>query len=211
MFIVLEGCDGSGLTTQTKLLSEALKRAKMKVWATKEPTKSEIGILIRKILAKQEKNEKMEDAMYDAKALALLFAADRMMHQKEIRKRLSEGYIVISDRYLLSSYVYQVEEGLSFEWVKCINEGCIAPDITFVLNVPPEVCMERLKGRKNFEIFENEAKLRKIHKRYLKLASLMENVFVIDGDRPKEEVLADILECLKRKYAFGVKEERSGK
>ena len=52
MFIVLEGCDGSGLTTQTKLLSEALKRAKMKVWATKEPTKSEIGILIRKILAK---------------------------------------------------------------------------------------------------------------------------------------------------------------
>ena len=211
MFIVLEGCDGSGLTTQTKLLSEALKRAKMKVWATKEPTKSEIGILIRKILAKQEKNEKMEDAMYDAKALALLFAADRMMHQKEIRKRLSEGYIVISDRYLLSSYVYQVEEGLPFEWVKCINEGCIAPDITFVLNVPPEVCMERLKGRKNFEIFENEAKLRKIHKRYLKLASLMENVFVIDGDRPKEEVLADILECLKRKYAFGVEEERRGK
>ena len=194
IFIVLEGPDGSGQSTQTALLARWFRKKNLRVFVTKEPTNSLIGGIIRSILKKEWK--------VDMKTLQLLFTADRAYHlQMEIEPLLKKGINVISDRYILSNLAFgSLEEDL--EWLKKINSKFPEPDLTFILNVPGKVCAERIaKSRFSFEIFETADKLEKIRKNYLGLKNYQKNTHVIVGDeRRPEEVNKEIVGIVEDYY-----------
>jgi dTMP kinase len=174
IFIVLDGIDGSGTTTHSHLLAGFLKLRKYNVYLTHEPSNSDIGLLIRKYL----KNKDIPPSVD-----ALMFAADRALHYyAEIKKKLSEGFIVISDRYIESSIVYQTcqSDEISLEWVKCINKFAEKPDITIILDIDPKTSLAR-KSQEASDKFENSIFLYKVRKLYLKRAE-EENYFVVDTD-----------------------------
>ena len=190
LFIVFEGPDGSGQSTQTKLLTKWFVKKNHRVFITKEPTTSMIGGIIRSILKKEWK--------VDMKTLQLLFTADRAHHlQMEIIPLLDKGIDVISDRYILSNLAFgSLEEDL--EWLKKINSKFLEPDLTFILNVPGKVCAERIaKSRLSFEIFETAEKLEKIRNNYLKLKNYYKNTHVIIGnERSPEEVNREVVKIV---------------
>lgn len=189
-FITFEGIDGAGLTTQAFELKKHLEAKGYEVYLTKEPTDGIIGSLIRSALRKELK--------MGVQTLALLFAADRMLHLEDIKKLLNSGVIVICDRYRLSSYAYQSIE-LDLEWVKRINEKSISPDVIFIIDVPAFVCVRRLqKQRFHMELYENEKTLEDVREKFLELAKEEKNVFIIDGNRPKEVVGEEIFFNLKK-------------
>ncbi len=192
LFIVFEGPDGSGQTTQAELLVEWFERNGKKVKLTKEPTDNLIGGIIRAALRKEWKT--------DLRTLALLFSADRSHHvETEILPLLRKGVNVVSDRYALSTLVYESIEGLDVEWLWQLNSKFPKPDITFILDVPAEVCIERIaKTRFGFELFETKERLEKIRQRYLELKNIFENTYVIDGTRPIQEVHTEIVSIVRK-------------
>jgi dTMP kinase len=181
IFIVFEGPDGSGQSTQADLLEKWFEKRNVKVYLTKEPTSSLIGGIIRSILKGEWK--------VNMRTLQLLFSADRAHHlQREIIPYLNKGINVISDRYILSTLAFgSPQENL--DWLKKINTNFPEPDLTFILNVPGKVCAERIaKNRFGFEIFETVDKLEKTRQNYLDLKFYHKNTHVIKGDHksPKE-------------------------
>jgi dTMP kinase len=135
MFIVLEGIDGCGKSTQARLLYEWLMEQGKDVLLTAEPTCNRIGTFIREILSGSEK--------VDPKTLALLFTADRCEHLKnEIVPALSEGRIVVSERYYHSTIAYQSAQGVNREWLFDINHFVLEPTLTIFLDVKPEIAVK---------------------------------------------------------------------
>jgi dTMP kinase len=182
VFIVIEGLDGSGKTTQANLLAAELAKTR-KVWLTAEPSQGKIGSFIRNCCL-------YEDTRLPTEAEALLFAADRIEHlQSEIKPALGEGKVVICDRYTYSSLAYQGSAGLSVDWIKTINARALQPDFAILIDVPPEKVVARLKRKKSvMETLETQQKVREVYLRYVEKGELIP----IDGDRPKE-VVAQVL------------------
>lgn len=194
-FIVFEGLDGSGQSTQAGLLKDFLIKKGFKVVLTKEPTlDSEAGKKIRKILDKKEE--------VTAEHLQEFFAQDRKEHlEKVIIPALKKGKIVISDRYFFSSFAYGKASGVDLEWLIKINEKFLLPDITFLLKVSPEICLERIEKRnkgKERTLFEEKEKLEKVWKVYEILLSRFKNIYLIDGEKPIEEVFKEILKIIEK-------------
>lgn len=185
MFIVLEGLDGSGQSTQAGILAAHLNHTK-KSLVTKEPTNNLIGGLIRAQLTKEWSSTQ--------ECLQLLFAADRAHHLKRvIEPALAKGFNVVSDRYMFSSIAYG-SVNLDKEWLKSLNSRFRIPDHTFFLDVPPETCIERMaNSRFEFELFEELNYLKKVRENYLSLAKEYSNFHVIDGDQHKEDVHKEIM------------------
>jgi dTMP kinase len=199
MFIVFEGIDGSGTTTQTKLLADWFQERSLMAHLTWEPSPGRIGRLIREYLAGVVD---VPDVDRHYHSLALLFAADRLDHlAREVEPRLKEGTHVISDRYVLSSLVYQSLH-CDPAWVRGVNCEAIRPHVTFLLDVPVEAALERLARRNLFtisEIYETEEQLTKIRGLYLKAAREMvseHNIIVIDGGAEVDEVKRQIISQL---------------
>lgn len=193
LFIVFEGPDGSGQSTQTQLLGKWFKQKNLKVFMTKEPTNSLIGGIIRVILKKEWK--------VDMKTFQLLFTADRAYHlNKEILPLLKKGINVISDRYILSTLAFGSIE-VDLKWLKQINSKFSEPDFTFILNVPGKVCAERIaKSRFGIEFFETPQKLELIRKNYLKLKNFHQNTYVISGDkRSKKEIHEEVVRIIENR------------
>jgi len=147
-FIVLEGGDGSGTTTQLKRIGDALKLAGVQHWITAEPTDRPEGILIRRVLSGELKR--------DPGTLARLFAADRNEHlrgEDGIFERLERGEAVICDRYVLSSLAYQ---GVACgpELPALLNSGFPLPELLIYFDIAPEQSIERLNSRESLDIFE---------------------------------------------------------
>ena len=141
-FITFEGCEGSGKSTQIRLLSEKLKERGVDFIVTREPGGSDIAEQIRKIILNPQNT-----AMCD-ECEALLYAAARIQHLKEIVvPALNCGKLVICDRYVHSSLAYQgYARGLGEEYVAGVNSlalGEYAPDITLFLNISPKAAFER--------------------------------------------------------------------
>ena len=191
IFIVIEGLDGSGKTTQAKLLAKKLEKT-YKVLLTAEPSLGKIGTFIR------------EDCLYEEKRLpteaeALLFAADRIEHMyNEVKPALEDGKLVICDRYVYSSLAYQGSAGLSVEWIKTINARALQPDFSIFIDVAPERVLERLQRKKSvMETLETQQKVREVYLKYVEKGELVR----IDGDKPKdvvaEELYAKVLGLLK--------------
>ncbi|MFX1353829.1 MAG: dTMP kinase [Promethearchaeota archaeon] len=190
LFIVLDGIDGSGTTTHSKLLYGFLESMGLKVHLTKKPSDSEIGQLIRKNL----KNQNIPPTTD-----ALMFAADRDLHYRmEIKKYLSKGFIVISDRYIESSIVYQSiqSDEISIDWVKIINKFVGKADLTIILDIDPEISLARKPT--SFEKFENDTFLNKVRNLYLERAK-EEGYFIIDTNEIIEFVQQKIQEIVLQK------------
>ena len=177
-FICIEGLDGCGKTTQSKLLAKKLRKSHNAVY-TAEPSRGKIGTYIR------------NSYLYGEKRLsivleALLFAADRIEHvETEVIPALKEGRLVISDRYVYSSLAYQGAAGLSLEWIDKVNEHALKPDLAVFIDVDLETVMDRLKAKKS--VMENTETLKKVRDVYLKFVAKGELVR-IDGNRGKAEV-----------------------
>lgn len=177
-FICIEGLDGSGKTTQAKLLAKKLRKSHNAVY-TAEPSQGKIGAFIR------------ERCLYGEKRLssvieALLFAADRIEHvETEVLPALHQGKLVISDRYLYSSLAYQGAAGLSLEWIEKINERALRPDLAVFIDVDLKTVMNRLKSKKS--VMENMETLQKVRDVYLKFVAKGELVR-LDGNHAKDEV-----------------------
>jgi len=191
-FITFEGIDGAGLTTQAELLEKYLRNKKYEVVLTKEPTNNLIGGIIRAALKKEW--------ITSNTTLQLLFSADRAHHlEKEIIPTLESGKIVISDRYFLSTIAYGMIE-LEKDWLKALNSKFLLPDLIFIIDVPVEVSIERIKAsRFGFELFEEIRKLEKVRNNFLELSKEYKNCFVIDGNRSIKEVHKEIVKIVEEK------------
>ncbi len=195
-FIVIEGLDGSGQTTQANLLKNYLIKRGFKVVLTKEPTeKSEAGKLVNKVL----RNKKL--FVYDLKTLQEEFAEDRKWHQKNtVEPNLKKGKIVISDRSQFSSFAYGAASGVDLDYLFKINEKFIEPDLVILLNTSPKTCVERIKKRGDKEtIFEKEKKLEKIWGAYEDLVEKFKNIIIVDGEKSIEQIADDIKKIINQK------------
>ncbi|HZY38113.1 MAG TPA: dTMP kinase [Mucilaginibacter sp.] len=194
LFIALEGIDGSGKSTQLKLLKEKFEQAGHKVYTTCEPTDSPIGKIIRDIFT-----HKMEA---DHLTIAALFVADRLDHllnkTNGIIKMLEDGYTVITDRYYLSSYAYQSAH-VDLDWViqaNSLSAGLLRPDLNIYIDITPEQSIDRLKkGRSTIELYETLENLQKVHDKYFEVMEMLrdeERIFITNGNRKPEPISADI-------------------
>lgn len=199
VFIVLEGIDGSGKSTQAKLLAQQLEEKGHKVYLTFEPTNNYIGSIIRNILKGKQ--------LADHRTIAALFAADRLDHILNegygILQKLKEGFTVISDRYYFSSYAYHGVH-IDMDWVIELNKKAaelLRPNITIFIDVSPEVSMERIKmNREHIELFETLENLKQTKEKYITAFNKLsnhENVVTINGD----EKLENIAEAIWQKVA----------
>ena len=196
LFIALEGIDGSGKSTQTKLLTEKLMAQGHKVYSTFEPTDNQIGKLIRNILK--------GNAKADHRIIAGLFVADRLDHllneEYGIVKKLEEGFTVITDRYCFSSYAYQGTH-VDLDWViqaNSMSAQILRPDINIFIDVDPEVSIQRLhSNRGQIELFETLENLQLVRAKYMEAFEKLkfkETIAVVDGNRDPSEIAEDIWE-----------------
>lgn len=188
LFWAVEGMDGSGSTTQCKKLVDYLKKQGYDAVFTAEPSKGEIGFLLRDYL-----NASRQDKIIISKqCMALLFAADRLAHyDNEIKPLLEQGKFVVSDRYVLSSLVYQ-GISLDLDWVRKINKFAPAADFTVLIDVRDEVAAHRRQIRKGtVEIFDDLSVQSIIAKRYRELAGLA-GAHIINGNGDEETVFAQL-------------------
>jgi dTMP kinase len=195
-FIVLEGLDGAGTTTQARRLAAALRATGRAVHVTAEPSGGPAGQLTRLVLTKRLVGPQGQPGGFDPGALALLFAADRLDHLSvEILPRLAAGEDVISDRYTLSSLAYQSLTTGDLAWVEALNARARAPDLTLFLRVSPDIALARRQADNGGgELFEVPAFQREVARAYDRCVERLkergERVVVLDGERPVEEVTA---------------------
>ena len=194
LFIAFEGIDGSGKSTQVKLLSDQLINEGHKVYLTFEPTDSPIGSIIRDAF-----NHRMEA---DHRTIAGLFVADRLDHllnkTNGILKKIEEGYTVITDRYYFSSYAYQGVH-MDLDWVieaNSLSAGLLRPDINIFIDIDPEISMNRLnKGRSSLELYETIENQKNVKSKFFEAFEKLkskENIFITEGDHAPEVIAANI-------------------
>lgn len=200
-FIVLEGLDGAGTTTQSQRLCAEFERLQIPSTRTCEPSEGPVGALIRKALQHQlVQRDGVTPHSLDWSALALLFAADRMDHlQTSVLPALAAGRVVVSDRYRLSSFIYQSltasDKEQALAWVTELNARARIPDLTLVLDISGEVAEGRraLRGgeRELFEVSEFQARLAEA---YLQAESFApsDRVVHVPAEGTVEEVTARI-------------------
>ena len=180
MYIVLEGIDGAGKSTQIKMLKEWLESNGLRVETIVEPTDLEVGKLIRKLLTRSDATS---DTMQ--KTLGLLFAADRLILMDKIEQLEKDNVVVISDRSFYSSLSYQDPQ----DWIKEINKFAKIPDLVLLLDLDVKKSVERCDGT---DEFENEEFLTGVKQNYLDLAESNDNFKIIDANNGPNKVSSDI-------------------
>ncbi len=190
LFIVLEGIDGSGTTTQLDLLARHMRLRGREVLPTREPSGGPVGRLLREILLGQHRDPK--GMPVDGRAMALLFAADRRDHlAREIEPALAARIDVVSDRYVLSSLAYQAVEADRI-WVDHLAEGIRVPDLTLLLDIPiPLAAARRRAAGRPSERYDADGTLESVAENYRRLAATETgrgNIVVVDGSAPVEAV-----------------------
>lgn len=205
-FIVLEGLDGAGTTTQVERLAAALRAEGHPVLTTREPSDGPVGTMIRQALAGRLGLPGGAGPLAP-ETLALLFAADRTDHlTARVLPALAAGQIVLCDRYVLSSLAYQGAT-LPMDWVEAVNACAVSPDLTLFVGVAPEVAARRRKARGGAaELFEADEAQRRIAKQYvaaIRRREKHERIIHIDGEQGIDAVtaasLAEVRKLLSRK------------
>ena len=201
-FIVFEGIDGSGKTTQARILKERLEKAGKKVFLTVEPTGGEAGTLLRRCLR--------GEADLPEEAISGLFMTDRIDHIKDpkdgILVHLAKGEWVISDRYYFSSYAYNSMYS-PMDWVISINSlarDLLKPDLTFFLDISPELFNERTRSRGTTERYEDTEVLRTVRENYFRSFALFpdEKVEVVDNCAGIEETADKVYASLSEHFGL---------
>ncbi len=197
--IALEGPDGSGKTTQIELLEKYLKESGYEVVRTREPGGTEISEKIREIILDND-NSNMS---YMCEAL--LYAASRAQLVSEVIKpALKSGKMVICDRFVYSSMVYQgIGRGLGMERIKSINEAALdglEADLIFMITIPYEEGLKRKKMQRTLDRLENSGNEfhKKVFEGYLDICKKYDKIEVIDGNRNVDEIHKDIISTIKK-------------
>jgi len=199
IFIALEGIDGSGKSTQSKILAERFVKEGYTVFSTFEPSNGKVGILLRNILK--------GDIKADERTIAGLFVADRLDHllnqENGIVKKLEEGHLVITDRYYFSSYAYNGTH-INMDWVinaNSLSADILRPNLNIFIDLDPELSLERLrKNRESLEIYETLENLKAVRAKYFEAFDLLkdkENVVIVDGNQSLEQISDDIWETVR--------------
>lgn len=204
LLIALEGIDGSGHSTQARMLREYLEKYYSPsnsdepiAVLSQEPTDGPVGGEIREYLSKRLE--------VGPETLALMFAADRKDHVENLlENHIQNGKIVILDRYVLSSLAYQGVEVEDDEWLFQINSKVMMPDVTILLDVSVAEAKRRMeRDRLKTEMFETEENLRRVRSKYKSAKDdLIErgyDVRIIDGENSKEYVNSEILDIIQEK------------
>jgi dTMP kinase len=189
-FFVFEGIDGAGKSTIIKSLVPKIEALGYKVYVTAEPTKNYIGTHIREILTNKRDG--------DEKTIASLFLADRIDHlthpEYGMVHKINDGFIVLCDRYYLSSYAYHVPH-VSLDWVIEANSICAnvkRPDINFYIDISVEESLRRLTaGRASLDKYENFERISTVKKNYEAAIRKVENeekILKVDGNLAPEEL-----------------------
>ncbi len=192
-FIAFEGIDGSGKSTMLNMLYEHLSK-KMPVYMTAEPSRGNIGVLLRQILSGK--------IQADASVAAALFAADRLDHitnpANGILEKRDSGITVLTDRFYLSSYAYQGVDN-PLDWIISINSRAaqlMKPDLHIFIDISPETAMKRIgAARQSTEIYENIKRLEDTRARFKDIINRLsdtENIKIIDGEREPADVWEDV-------------------
>jgi dTMP kinase len=194
-FIVFEGLDGSGQTTQANLLVDFLKQKRGKALLTKEPTvNSPFSKKIREVLKKKEK--------ILPRKLQELFAQDRRWHLKNIiLPNLKKGMAVVTDRYLFSSFAFGTASGVDYKYIAELNKDFLLPNLVFFLDVSPKNCLQRIERRgREKELFERKDRLEKVYSNYKKVLNDFKNkskIYLIRGEKPISSVFKEIKNKIK--------------
>jgi dTMP kinase len=196
-FIVLEGIDGSGTTTQLGLLERHLAARGRRVLATREPSQGPVGRLLREILLGGHRQP--DGAPVDGLAMALLFAADRRDHlRREIEPALADGFDVVSDRYLLSSLAYQAQEA-ERDWVAALARDVRRPDLTLLLDLPSETAAARRQAAGRIdERYDADAVQAAVAARYRELVAGDPLALVLDARAGIDEVARAVADAVDR-------------
>lgn len=190
-FLVFEGIDGAGTTSQQAWLCQRLSDLHIAAYKTAEPTGNPVGKLIRQVL-------RGEHAPFSPHALALLFASDRADHlAREIEPALASGQVVVCDRYVLSSLAYQTAAGVPLSQVEQANATFPTPDLTIYFDLPVEIAAQRRAKRGQAqEIFEVDDVQREVARLYRQQAQAWQRagkpIQFIDAARSFEEVSAQL-------------------
>jgi dTMP kinase len=189
-FIVFEGIDGSGKSTQIKRLGNRLSAMGYSVYNTFEPTRGPIGSLLRHILSGETE--------VGPHAVAHLFAADRTEHILHktygIKSKVDQGTIVLCDRYYFSSFAYHARE-VDMERIIDLNSynmQLLKPTVTVFIDVDPAVGFKRLEAcRPKLELFETEIIMKQVRNSYFRAFDRLrdqETVLAVDGNRDETAV-----------------------
>jgi len=183
-FLVFEGIDGSGKTTQIRKIHQQLVKQGRNAVATCEPTYGPVGTLIRKMLAGSVETDQL--------TIASLFAADRTDHllnrANGVKAMVDEGQVVLCDRYYFSSYAYHAQY-MEMDWViqaNALNARILKPTATLFIDVDPDICLERiLANRDSLDMYEKIDILKRVRDNYFLAFERLkdqEQVIIIDGN-----------------------------
>lgn len=187
-FIVFEGLDGSGKSTQVRRFTEHLKKLGRNILVTHEPTEeSDAGKRIRRVLTHQEPFPTHEE-------FQLLYVEDRRSHTRDvILPALAAGIDVIGDRYYLSTVAFGSIGGCDIDWLHEINAEFPRPHLTLIIDTSPAVCLERIGKRgEGMEYFERQTKFGKAQDTYRLMPDRHENVHLVNGEDDLETVWRNV-------------------
>ena len=199
-FIVFEGIDGAGKTTQVGILAERLREMGKRVVITAEPTTLPSGKALREVLGGRVKKSDCE--------IAAMFTLDRIAHNVDaeggIEKLVSEGAYVICDRYYYSSLAYQGSL-VDYGWVKSLNTECPEirhPDLCVFLDLTPAESMKRISaGRESTEIYENEETLTRVREAFMRVIddmSAVDNIVTVNAATDISSISEKIFEQVRK-------------
>ena len=184
MLINLEGIDGCGKSTQTKLLQKKLEELGENTVILKEPTNGPHGQKLWDVLHGKRKATNEE--------ILEFFILDRKQHVNEkIQPALDDGTIVLMDRFYYSSMAYQVAGGLDVEYIRNKHNFAPDPDIVLIFDLPVSTALERVRGHSEADEFEKEEHLEKVREAYLNLES-DPLVRIVDSTRTPEEIFEEV-------------------
>lgn len=200
LFIVFEGIDSSGKTTQAELLKNSFVANQELAVISSEPSNGIIGNLIRQAL-KQRIIFSKDRNLFD-RQMAYLFAADRHDHLYNdvdgVFKLIEEDYHVISTRYYFSSLAYNCDTVEQFEFIQKLNDRFPDPDLTIYIDLPVEVSLSRLRERSVREIYETKDKLMRVRKQYQEIFSTYRGTtLVVDGTQSQQKIHHQIAEQIR--------------
>jgi dTMP kinase len=189
-FVVFEGLDGSGKTTQMARIQKRLSGVGIDAVTTCEPTDGPVGSLIRKMLEGRISS--------DPETIAALFAADRTDHlvkpETGVQALVEKGLVVLCDRYYFSSYAYHARD-MDLEWIitlNSLNAQILRPDLTFFIDVAPETCLDRIRaGRHRLDMYEKIDILKQVRHNYFTAFDRVrdkEKVVTVDGNASEDAV-----------------------
>ncbi|MGN7298092.1 dTMP kinase [Ferdinandcohnia sp. SAFN-114] len=202
LFIVFEGIDGSGTSTQSSLLRDYFVKQGISAVLTEEPSSGPIGNLLRQGLKKRVAFS-IDEKRFDQQ-MAFLFASDRHDHLYNdvdgVFKLLGEGKHVICTRYYFSSLAYQADED-SYELVYDLNKRFPEPDLVIYIDNPVEASIKRLQQRTVQDVYENSEKLSQVKERYSKIFAEYEGkLMIVNGDQTMQEIHSKIVDYLERNF-----------